>query len=116
MINNFLSAIHYAIFSPLKTWAEASTGNWNLLIGIGFLLVMGSAFLTYVYYQKIGKGDERTNTIFLKSSYCMLLVIILCDMIFPKDYMWNVFFLFKYGLAFLAAGMYMAIRYKKDLS
>ncbi|WP_318617528.1 DUF2178 domain-containing protein [Sporosarcina sp. YIM B06819] len=116
MITNFFSHFHNAIFLPLKSWAEQSTGNWNILIGVGFLLVMGSLIFAYVFYKKIGQVDERTNIIFLKSSYCMLLVIILCDMIFPKDYMWNIFFLFKYGLAFLAGGIYMAVQYKKDLS
>ncbi|NMO94936.1 DUF2178 domain-containing protein [Paenibacillus lemnae] len=116
MINKFMSGIHNAIFDPLKSWAEQSAGNWNILIGVGFLLLFGSAIFAYVFYKKIGQGDERTNTIFLKSSYFMLLTIMLCDMIFPKDYMWNIFFLFKYGLAILAGGVYMAVQYKKDLS
>lgn len=108
--------ISNAIFSPLKSWAEQSTGNWNILIGVGFLLLMGSAIFTYVCYKKIGQDDERTNKIFLKSCYYMLLVIVLCDIIFPKEYMWNIFFLFKYTLAFLASGIYMAVQYKKDFS
>ncbi|WP_019156294.1 hypothetical protein [Robertmurraya massiliosenegalensis] len=112
----FLSNIHDAIFHSLKNWAEQSPGNWNILIGVGFLLLIGSVIFAYVFYKKIGKDDERTNKIFLKSSYCMLLVIILCDIIFPKDYMWNVFFLFKYALAILASGIYMAQQYKKDFS
>ncbi|MER2172556.1 MAG: DUF2178 domain-containing protein, partial [Psychrobacillus psychrodurans] len=33
------SDISNAIFYPLKSWAEQSTGNWNLLIGFGFLLL-----------------------------------------------------------------------------
>ncbi|MCK1998427.1 DUF2178 domain-containing protein [Psychrobacillus psychrodurans] len=108
------SDISNAIFYPLKSWAEQSTGNWNLLIGFGFLLLMSSAIFAYVFYKKIGKEDERTNSIFLKSSYCMLWTIILCDLIFPKDYMWTIFFLFKYALTFLAGGIYLAIQYKKD--
>jgi membrane-associated HD superfamily phosphohydrolase len=111
-----ISDIPNAIFNPLKSWAEQSTGNWNILIGVGFLLFIGSAIFAYVFYKKIGQDDERTNKIFLKSSYFMLWAIILCDVIFPKDYMWNIFFLFKYALAILAGGIYMAIQYKKDLS
>jgi hypothetical protein len=112
----FISDIHNTIFHPLKSWAEQSTGNWNILIGVGFLLVMGSAIFAYAFYKKIGQDDERTNKIFLKSSYYMLLAIILCDMILPKDDMWTIFFLFKYTLAFLAGGIYMAVQYKKDFS
>ncbi|MHA0855717.1 DUF2178 domain-containing protein [Paenibacillus sp. CMAA1364] len=116
MINKLFSDIHNAIFSPLKSWAEQSTGNWNILIGVGFLLLMGSVIFAYVFYKKIGQDDERTNKIFLKSSYFMLCAIILCDIIFPKEYMWNIFFLFKYALAILVGGIYMAIQYKRDLS
>ncbi|AUZ26682.1 DUF2178 domain-containing protein [Bacillus subtilis] len=116
MINKFFSDIHNSIFSPLKSWAEHSPGNWNILIGVGFLLLMGSLIFTYVFYKKIGKDDERTNKIFLKSSSYMLAAIILCDMIFPKDYMWTIFFLYKYALAFLAAGIYLGVQYKKDFS
>lgn len=111
-----ISDIPNAIFYPLKSWAEQSSGNWNVLVGVGFLLLVGSVILGYVFYKKIGKDDERTNKIFLKSSYFMLLVIILCDIIFPKDYMWNIFFSFKYALAILAGGIYLAIQYKKDFS
>ncbi len=62
----------------------------------------------------MGKADERTNQITLISTLIMLCVIILCDVIFPKEYMWQIFFLFKYSLAFCASGIYLAIRYKKD--
>lgn len=111
-----ISDIPNAIFYPLKSWAEQSSGNWNILVGVGGLLLIGSAIFAYVFYKKIGQDDERTNKIFLKSSYCMLWTIILCDMIFPKDYMWNIFFMFKYTLAFLAAGIYLAVQNKKDFS
>ncbi|MDQ0270381.1 DUF2178 domain-containing protein [Cytobacillus purgationiresistens] len=111
-----ISDIPNAIFYPLKSWAEQSSGNWNILIGVGGLLLIGSAIFAYFFYKKIGQDDERTNKIFLKSSYYMLLAIILCDMIFPNDYMWNIFFLFKYTLAFLAGGIYLAVQYKKDFS
>nr|WP_106779408.1 DUF2178 domain-containing protein [Lysinibacillus timonensis] len=116
MINKFFSDIHSAMFSPLKSWAEQSTGNWNLLIGVSFLLLIGSAIFAYVMHKKMGPKDERTNIISLKSAYCVLGVVIICDMIFPRDYMWNIFFLFKYGLAFLAGGVYLVVQYKKDIS
>ncbi|RDW17701.1 DUF2178 domain-containing protein [Oceanobacillus chungangensis] len=116
MITKFFSDIHNAIFDPLKSWAEQSTGNWSILIVVGFLLVMGSAIFALVMHKMVGPDDERTKIISLKSSYYVLGVIILCDMIFPKEYMWNIFFLFKYGLAFLAGGIYLAVQYKKDFS
>ncbi|MCY9072890.1 DUF2178 domain-containing protein, partial [Bacillus inaquosorum] len=70
--------------------------------------------LTFVFIKKMGKADERTNQISLKSCLFMLCGVILCDTIFPKEYMWQVFFLFKYSLALLASGIYLAFRYKKD--
>ncbi|MFO1445093.1 DUF2178 domain-containing protein [Bacillus sp. Bva_UNVM-123] len=109
-----ISDIPNAIFYPLKSWAEQSPGNWNILIGVGFLLLMGSAIFAYKFHKKMGPDDERTNKISLKSCYCMFLAIVLCDIIFPKDYMWNIFFMFKYTLVFLAGGIYLAVQYKKD--
>ncbi|WP_449540490.1 DUF2178 domain-containing protein [Ferdinandcohnia sp. Marseille-Q9671] len=79
------------------------------------LYILRLAFiLIYVFQRKMGKADERTNQITLISTLIMLCVIILCDVIFPKEYMWQIFFLFKYSLAFCASGIYLAIRYKKD--
>ncbi|WP_274366029.1 DUF2178 domain-containing protein [Paenibacillus thermotolerans] len=116
MMSKFFSDIHNAIFSPLKSWAEQSAGNWNILLGVGGLLLIGSIIFVYVFHKKMGPADERTNNISLKSAYCVLWAILLCDMIFPKEYMWNIFFLFKYALAFLVGGIYLAIQYKKDFS
>nr|WP_212957943.1 DUF2178 domain-containing protein [Paenibacillus albilobatus] len=113
IVVNF-SDISNAIFNPLKSWAEQSQGNWNLLIVSGFLLVFVGAILTYVLHKKIGKADERTKQISLNSALIVLCVVILCDVIFPKEYMWQIFFLFKYSFAFLTSAIYLAVRYKKD--
>lgn len=108
------SEISNIIFYPLKTWAEKSTGNWNILIGMGLLLVLGGGLLMYVYRKKFGKTDERTSQIDMKSLSIILIVVVICDIIFPKEYMWQIFFLFKYSIAFFASGIYLAVRYKKD--
>ncbi|QCJ45353.1 DUF2178 domain-containing protein [Bacillus sp. S3] len=114
MENKSISDIPNAIINPLKSWAEQSSGNWNMLIGIGMVLLLVGAILTYVFRKKMGQADERTNQISLKSALIMLCGVILCDVIFPKEYMWQIFFLFKYSLAFFASGIYLAVRYKKD--
>ena len=108
--------IENAIFYPLKTWTEQSNSNWNMLIGIGILSLIVGMILIYVFQKKMGMSvsDERTSQIGLKSSLVMLYGIILCDLIFPKDYMWQIFFLFKYSLAFFASGIYLVVRYKKE--
>ncbi|MGG0337209.1 DUF2178 domain-containing protein [Priestia aryabhattai] len=106
--------IENAIFTPLKTWTEQSNSNWNMLIGIGILSLIVGLILIYVFHKKMGAGDERTNQINLKSALVVLYGVILCDLIFPKEYMWQIFFLFKYSLAIIASGIYLAIRYKKD--
>src|SRR5699024_906550 len=102
-------------FESLRIWAEKDPGNWNLLIGIGFGLLIVGVILLLRYLFKMGKKDERTVAIDLQSAYIMLIIIILCDIIFPKEYMWQIFFLYKYGLAFVVAGIYLWIRYRKDL-
>ncbi|WP_163582810.1 DUF2178 domain-containing protein [Gracilibacillus saliphilus] len=103
-----------SIFDPLRTWAEQSPGNWNILLGSGFVLLVVGMILIFVFTKKMGKGDERTNLINLKSSLIMLCGIVICDLIFPKEYMWQIFFLFKYGLAFIASGIYLVVQYKRD--
>ncbi|CDQ39963.1 MULTISPECIES: hypothetical protein [Virgibacillus] len=103
-----------SVFNPLKTWVEESTANWNMLIGIGFVMLLIGLALTFVFLLKMGKADERTIQIQLKSTLIMLFGVILCDIIFPKEYMWQIFFLFKYSFAFIASGIYLAFRYKKD--
>lgn len=105
-----------SIFHPLKTWVEQSTGNWNMLIGSGLALLLVGVILIVVFERKIGRTDERTNQIYLKSTFIMLAVVILCDFIFPKEYMWQIFLLFKYSIASIASGIYLAARYKKDFS
>ncbi|PRS28115.1 DUF2178 domain-containing protein [Bacillus sp. FSL K6-4563] len=104
------------IFYPLKTWVETSTGNWNMLLGIGFAMLSVGLILTFIFLKRIGKSDERTNQITLKCCLYMLFGVILCDVIFPKEYMWQIFFLFKYSIVVLASGVYLAVRYKKDFS
>lgn len=113
IVINF-SEIFNAIFNPLKSWAEQSQGNWNLLIVSGFILVFVGAIVTYALHKKMGKVDERTKQISLNSALIVLCVVILCDVIFPKEYMWQIFFLFKYSLAFLSSAIYLVVRYKKD--
>ncbi|MCD7034533.1 DUF2178 domain-containing protein [Metabacillus sp. GX 13764] len=114
MISNFISNVHGSIFHSLRSWAEHSVGNWNTLIGIGFALLFIGGIVTYVFQRKMGKTDERTMQIGLKCALIMFSVIVLCDIIFPKEYMWQIFFLFKYSLTFLASAIYLAIRYKKE--
>ncbi|WP_330949621.1 DUF2178 domain-containing protein [Virgibacillus sp. MG-45] len=110
------SEILITIFDPLRTWAEGSTGNWNMLIGSGFVLVFIGLILIFVYLKKIGEADERTNHIKLISALIMLFVLVLCDIIFPKEYMWQIFFLYKYSIAFFATGIYLVFRYIKDFN
>jgi hypothetical protein len=116
VIEMITDKIENAVFYPLKAWTEQSNSNWNMLIGIGLLSLIIAIILVYVFQKKLGMSvsDERTNQINLKSAFITLCGIILCDLIFPKEYMWQIFFLFKYSLAFLAAGIYLAVRYKKD--
>jgi hypothetical protein len=67
-----------------------------------------------VFYIKMGKADERTSQIYLINAGIMFGVIVSCDIIFPKEYMWQIFFLFKYPLAFFASAIYLSVQYKKD--
>lgn len=109
-----LSDISKTLFYPLKEWSEQSIGNFNLLVGIGFLFVMFSAIFVVTYSIKMGKSDERMLLISLKSAYVMLIAIIACDILFPRDYLVNQFFMVKYGFSCFASGLYLFLQYRKD--
>lgn len=104
------------VFSPLMDWADRSNANFNMLLmgSLGFLLL--GAVLVTVYYYKIGKPDERTNQIYLKSTFVLLGAVILGDFFLPKEDMWTIFFIIKYGVAFVAAGVYLAVQYKREFA
>ena len=111
-----ISDIPNAAFYSLKTWAESSSTNLNMLVGIGFILIIIGAILVYFYTKKIGKEDEYSRKIYYKSTVAMLWTIVICDIIFPKTYMWNQFFMFKYALALIIAGISMSLQYRKEFS
>jgi membrane-associated HD superfamily phosphohydrolase len=114
MVIKSLSDIPSALFYRLKTWAEYSNANWNLLLGIGMLLLIFGIALVYVYTKKIGKEDEHSQKIYYISVNAILLTIVFLDILFPKDYMWNQFFLYKYALAFIVSGLSLVYQYRKQ--
>ncbi|MBO0477108.1 DUF2178 domain-containing protein [Vagococcus sp. DIV0080] len=103
-----------ALFYPLKEWTEKSITNFNIFVGIGMAFMIFSMVLYYIYASKIGKSDERTSKIHLKSAYFMLMTIIICDLAFPRDYLVNQFFMIKYSLAIFVSGVYLSLQYRKD--
>lgn len=103
-----------ALFYPLKEWTEKSITNFNIFIGIGMIFLLFSIGLLLIYSSKIGKSDERSSNIHLKGAYFILMTIIISDLLFPRDYLVNQFFMFKYGLACFAGGLYLLFQYRKD--
>ncbi|WP_342527221.1 DUF2178 domain-containing protein [Chryseomicrobium sp. FSL W7-1435] len=104
------------VFSPLMDWAEQSNANFNMVLMASLgLLLLGAALIT-VYYYRIGKPDERTNQIYLKSTFVLLGAVILGDFILPKEEMWTIFFVLKYGVAFITTGVYLAMQYKREFA
>ncbi|AUV71616.1 hypothetical protein [Lactiplantibacillus plantarum] len=109
-----LSNLSGAIFYSLKEWSEQSVSNFNILIAISFAFLMVSCAFCVICFIKIGRADERTTVISLKGAYAMLIVIVVCDMIFPRTYLVNQFFMFKYGIACFVSGMYAWLQCRKD--
>ncbi|HRM12855.1 MAG TPA: hypothetical protein PLV47_07825 [Flavobacterium sp.] len=109
-----LADIPAALFYPLKEWTESSITNFNLFIGIITIFLFVSIFFVVVFSMKIGKSDERSSMINLKSMYCALVILITCDIFLPNTYLVNQFLIIKYGLASLGAGFYLMLQYRKD--
>ncbi|KAB2391317.1 MULTISPECIES: 6-aminohexanoate hydrolase [Bacillus cereus group] len=66
----------------LNKWMLESTGNFNIVVGLTALLFLGSVIALIIIYKKIGKPDERTNPIYLKTISCMFTTQILMNCIF----------------------------------
>lgn len=101
-------------FVPLKKWLEQSPNNYNIALLGGLALLIVVTFSMLFLLKKIGKTDERTGILYARSCVGMLIAVILCDLIFPKDYMWQVFFVYKYGIVFLVGVVYLSIQYNKE--
>lgn len=110
-----LADIPAALFYPLKEWTESSITNFNLFIGIITIFLFVSIFFVVVFSMKIGKSDERSSMINLKSMYCALVILITCDIFLPNTYLVNQFLIIKYGLASFSAGLYLMLQYRKDM-
>ena len=111
-----ISDIPGAFFYPLKEWAEASSTNWNIFVGIPMVLLLVAAIAYIRLIKTIGEPDERTNQYHKHWAYVDLITILVCDIIFPKEYLVMQFFVYKYALAVLAGDIYFYIQYNKDFS
>ncbi|TFJ38731.1 DUF2178 domain-containing protein [Carnobacterium divergens] len=109
-----LSDLPEALFFPLKEWVTQSPSNLNFLVGLTMLMILIGMCLSYYLLKKIGKPDERTNEYYKKLAYVVLVVIIICDIIFPKSYMPYQFYSIKYSLAVLIGSLYLFRQYRKD--
>lgn len=114
-IHNNSEYFSNSLFYPLKKWAEESPSNYNLLIGLSFVFVMLAVIFFIVITIKIGRKDERTSKISLYSAYTMLMALVVCDIVFPKGYLAETFFMLKYGIACLSGGIYLVSRYLYDI-
>ena len=111
-----ISDIPGAFFYPLKEWAEASSTNWNIFVGIPMMLLLVAAIAYIRLIKTIGEPDERTNQYHKHWAYVVLITILVCDIIFPKEYLVMQFFVYKYALAVLAGDIYFYIQHNKDFS
>ncbi|MDM8213884.1 DUF2178 domain-containing protein [Enterococcus hirae] len=109
-----LADIPNALFYPLKEWAQASSLHWNIFVGSAMLLLLAALVGTLFFIRKLGAADERTNGYYKNWAFTVLIAIFVCDTIFPKDYLMNQFFVYKYAIAFLAGDVYMFLQYRKD--
>ncbi|MDR9868643.1 DUF2178 domain-containing protein [Lactococcus cremoris] len=114
MKNENINTFSESLFYSLKEWAEGSANNYNILLGLSFIFVMSSVVFFVTISTKIGKKDERTTKISLYSAYCVLITLIICDIIFPKGYLIQPFFMLKYGFSCLVGGIYCLLKYIKD--
>lgn len=103
------------IYSSLYNWVESSNSNWNALLLFGLFILAFSVILILYYQKKIGKSDERTAVIYLRSLFAILISLTILDIVLPKGDMWEIIYIYKYGLSFGVCGVYLSIQYHKGI-
>ncbi|MGZ9785529.1 6-aminohexanoate hydrolase [Bacillus pseudomycoides] len=102
----------------LNKWMLESTDNFNIFVGFTSLLMLCSVIVLFIIYKKIGKPDERTNTIYLKITYCMFVTQMLMNSIFislvSKDMYFRQFFILTQALVFFVGAIYSIKLYRKE--
>ncbi|MGG3529076.1 6-aminohexanoate hydrolase [Bacillus pseudomycoides] len=106
------------MLDQLNNWMLESTDNFNIFVGFTCILMLGSAIVLYIIYKKIGKPDERTNTIYLKITYSMFITQILMNSLFislvSKDMYFRQFFILTQALVFFVGAIYSIKLYRKE--
>ncbi|KRL23156.1 hypothetical protein [Lentilactobacillus kisonensis] len=110
-----ISDIPAWIFYPIKLWADKDSDNFNILVGTGMILLVRSFIMVWILVRRLGESDERTSGIYLKAMSNALVVLIVCEIIFPSTYLVNQFKLYKYAFAMIAAAIYLFSKYRKEM-
>lgn len=107
------------MLNVLNNWMLESTNNFNIIVGLTMVLYVGSLIAQFYFSNKIGKPDERTNAIYLKTISCMFTTQLILNGIFITfvdrdiEYFRQFFILFQ-GIVFLVGAIYMIRLYRKD--
>ncbi|WP_164508301.1 DUF2178 domain-containing protein [Companilactobacillus kedongensis] len=115
MINN-------GLFTGLLLWSSESTAHWNQLVGGAFavffisLIIILRGFYLFLGWNFFSSGDERTSKILASSALFMFVTFIICDLVLPHAFMWQIFFLIKYSIVFLIGGSYLLWQHHRDFS
>ncbi|GIN86304.1 hypothetical protein J6TS2_26900 [Heyndrickxia sporothermodurans] len=103
----------------LNKWMLESTQNFNIIVGITAILLLGSIIVLFIFSKKMGQPDERTNAIYLKIISCMFTTQIIMNAIFISlvdhntEYFRQFFLLFQ-GIVFLIGAIYTVGQYRKE--
>ncbi|MGE8203456.1 6-aminohexanoate hydrolase [Heyndrickxia sp. NPDC080065] len=107
------------MIDSLNNWMLESTQNFNIIVGLTALLLLGSIIVLFIFSKKIGQPDERTNAIYLKIISCMFTTQIIMNAIFISlvdrniEYFRQFFILFQ-GIVFFIGAIYAIRLYRKE--
>lgn len=103
----------------LNNWMLESTDNFNIIVGLTVVLLVGSLSALAYIQNKIGKPDERTNAIYLKITSVMFSTQLIMFAIFIVlidrhiEYFRQFLILFQ-GIVFLVGAIYSFKLYRKE--
>ena len=97
-----MAALFQGMLENIDKWLSASTSNYYSFLLVSGLVIVASFVVVWYFGRKIGKADERTNSIYAKISMDMLFALVILSMIFIANITKNLDHIQQLYMPFLA--------------
>lgn len=108
------SDIPEKLFWPLKQWLDADINHFNMMIGVGLLLILIAFVWLFVLTRLLGRTDERSRLIYLKAVAYGLIAYAICKIIFPDEYLNQQFDVYAVIIGLLIGDGFIQLTYLRE--